>query len=195
MKILRYTARAMTWHPLAIAAVVGVIAAAIGHGGMFSFPGTLLGAATGFAVDDPSYNTLAASPTSLLRRRLHRLAVMVPVAVLAWAVLVLVAASGTPEALTLVAMFAGLLALSIGFASTLARRSSGRGGALGASALLFVLIVSSIVSPRWRPLPLGDVPGGWVALQVRWSLAAVIGMVIFLASSRDLAARRIWRRP
>ena len=195
MNRLGYTRMAMPWHPLAVAIVAGAIPAAAGHGATVAFPAALLAAATGFAIDDESMETLAASPTSLLRRRLLRLSAMIPAAILGWSVLVLIpAARGSDEALTLLAMFAGLLALSVGFASSIARRSRGRGGALGASALLLALIVSSIVHPRWRPLPLGDVPGGWSALQMRWSLAAVTGIVIFLAASRDPAARRAWRR-
>lgn len=196
MTPLRYTRMAVPWHPLAIALMVGAVPAVAGRGESVAFPTALLAAAAAFAIDDPSHETLATSPTSLLRRRLHRLTVVAPMTVLGWAALVLIpVAGGIQETVTLVAMFAGLFALSVGFASTIASRNRGRGGALGSSALLSALIVSSIFPPSWRPLPMGDVPGGWGALQTRWSLSAMAGMVIFLVASRDPAARRVWQRP
>jgi hypothetical protein len=51
------------------------------------------------------------------------------------------------------------------------------------------LVLSTVLTPRWRPLPLGDIPGGWSPIYVRWTSAGVVGLLVFLLSSRDLANR------
>jgi len=153
-------------------------------------PSTLLAAAAGFAFDDSSYETLAASPSSLIRRRLGRLIVVIPPTIILWATLVSQGVNGPQETLTLVAMFAGLVGLTLGIAGVTSLRTGGRGGTVTAPVLLLALIVSAVFSPLWRPLPLGNVPGGWPALQTRWSTAAVIGTLVLLVSSREPARRR-----
>jgi len=187
---LRYTAMTIPWHPMVIATVVGAAVLASGHARLVVIPTTLLAAAAGFAFDDSSYETLAASPSSLIRRRLGRLIVVIPPTIILWTALVSQGVNGRQETLTLVAMFAGLVGLTLGIAGVAALRTGGRGGAVAAPVLLLALIVSAVFPPLWRPLPLGDVPGGWPALQTRWSTAAVIGTLVLLVSSRDPARRR-----
>jgi hypothetical protein len=58
-------------------------------------------------------------------------------------------------------MFAGLLGLGLAIAGT-------------------ALVVSSILPPQWRPFPLGDVPGGWAALQARWATPAALGTLVLI---------------
>jgi hypothetical protein len=41
---------------------------------------------------------------------------------------------------------------------------------------------------------MGDIPGGWPQIYLRWSLAAVIGVLLFLLSSRDPATLAVRRR-
>jgi hypothetical protein len=192
---LRYTAMTIPWHPMVIATVVGAAVVASGQARLVMIPSTLLAAAAGFAFDDSSHETLAASPSSLIRRRLGRLIVVIPPTIILWATLVSQGVNGRQETLTLVAMFAGLVGLTLGIAGVAAHRTDGRGGAVAAPVLLLALVVSAIVPPRWRPLPLGDVPGRWPALQTRWSTAAVIGTLVLLASCRDPARRRLLRYP
>jgi hypothetical protein len=50
-------------------------------------------------------------------------------------------------------------------------------------------VLSTVLTPRWRPLPLGDIPGGWSPIYLRWTSACVVGLLVFLVSSRDLASR------
>lgn len=109
-------------------------------------------------------------------------------AVFAMLTLVSQGVNGRQATLTLAAMFAGLVGLTLGIAGVAAHRTGGRGGAVAAPVLMLALIVSAIFPPQWRPLPLGDVPGGWPALQVRWSTAAVIGALVLLATCRDPGA-------
>jgi hypothetical protein len=180
---------------MVIATVVGATVVASGHARLVVIPTTLLAAAAGFAFDDPSHETLAASPSSLIRRRLGRLIVVIPPTIIVWATLVSQGVSGIDETLTLVAMFAGLVGLTLGIAGVAAHRTGGRGGAVASPVLLLALIISALFPPHWRPLPLGDVPGGWPALQARWSTAAAIGTLVLLASCRDPARRRLLRYP
>jgi hypothetical protein len=157
---------------MVIATVVGATVVASGHARLVVIPTTLLAAAAGFAFDDPS------PPTIIL-----------------WTTLVSQGVSGIDETLTLVAMFAGLVGLTLGIAGVAAHRTGGRGGAVASPVLLLALIISALFPPHWRPLPLGDVPGGWPALQARWSTAAAIGTLVLLASCRDPARRRLLRYP
>jgi hypothetical protein len=180
---------------MVIATVVGAAVVASGQARLVMIPSTLLAAAAGFAFDDSSHETLAASPSSLIRRRLGRLIVVIPPTIILWATLVSQGVNGRQETLTLVAMFAGLVGLTLGIAGVAAHRTDGRGGAVAAPVLLLALVVSAIVPPRWRPLPLGDVPGRWPALQTRWSTAAAIGTLVLLASCRDPARSQLLRYP
>ena len=190
-----YTARAIPWLPAVVAVVVGTAVVAVLHdreaGAPLQAVSILLASAAAFALDDPATETLAASPTSLTRRRIARVSLAGPPVVAAW--LALVAVQGPEswaEAWALAAMFAGLLGLSLSIAGIAARRSArGRGGIVAGPGL-FVLVVASATIPRsWRPLPTGDVPGGWPQIYLRWSAAAAIGLVVFLWSSRDPARR------
>lgn len=113
-----------------------------------------------------------------------------PTAVL-WAAFVWIQrpASGN-ELLALMTMFAGLVGLSLGAAGVAARQlGAGRGGIAVGPALLALLMLSTTFPPRLRPLPLGDIPGGWAAIETRWTSAAIIGIVVCICSSRGGASR------
>ena len=193
--MLRPVARSITWLPLAVAAALSAI--------IVGWPSTkagtsllqviaiILSGAVGFAFDDPTAAIMAASPTSLLRRRLLRLVLVLPPVAVLWGLLLWAEGTeGPEETWALLALFAGLIGLSIGVAGVACRRSSrGVGGLFVAPSILVLLLLSTVVPPRWRPLPLGDVPGGWLQIYLRWSSAAVVGAIIFLASSRDPASR------
>ena len=193
----RYAARAMVWWAPAIALGLSVILVAVRRGG-FAIPvqatTILMAISVGFALDDPSYELVAPSPSSLLRRRGWRVLVLVPATAVAWMALVWwQGTSGSGETSVLTATFAGLMGLSLGVAGVAGRRSGGRGGPVVAPVILFALILSSALPRRWRPMPMGDVPGGWSALYIRWWSVAVVGVLILLVSSRDPAGRRVLR--
>lgn len=190
---LRYAAAAMRWQAPIIATVVSTTMVAFGGQATvlpLQVSSILLAAGAGFALDDPCFGTLAPSPTSIWQRRVSRMLVILPPVILVWSALVLWhGTSGPDETWTLVAVFAGLLGLALGTAGIADRRSGGQGGPVVAPTMLAALLVSSMVPPRWRPLPLGDVPGGWDALQTRWAAAAAIGVLALVASSTDPARR------
>ena len=119
---------------------------------------------------------------------------MVPPVLLLWCLLL--AWQGTEdnqETWALLFVFAGLLMLSLAVAGVVGRTSwaRGRGGIAAAPAILFLVLLSSAIPTEWRPLPFGDVPGGWTQIYLRWAAAAGVGAVVLLASSRDPAARRV----
>lgn len=196
---IRYVGRSIAWQPSLAAWVAGGFIVAARHDHTPAAPlevvSILLAAGVGFALDDPAAEILAASPASFLRRRSARLLLSVTPAVLVW--LTLVAVQGPEsanEAGAFVAMFAGLLGLSLGIAGIASRRSAyGRGGVVAGPGIFVLLVASSIVPPRWRPLPMGDVPGGWTAIYLRWGSAAVVGALAFVLSSRDRVARALRR--
>jgi hypothetical protein len=187
------TLRTIRWLPLIAAWIVGTAVVVLLRereaASTLQAVAILFACGAGYAFDDPAAELLTASPTSLLRRRIARLALVLPPTVAIWLVLVGVQgpASGA-ELWALVALFAGLLGLSLSIAGVAERRSpAGRGGIVAAPALFVLLVASSLVPPRWRPLPMGDVPGGWGPIYLRWSAAAAIGLFVLLWSSRDRA--------
>lgn len=198
----RYTVMAIPWGAPLIAAAVTTVLAVSGAGDNKAFPlqvgAVLLAGAAGFALDDPAFELLAASPTSLWRRRIGRIAVVLPPTIVLWALMALIVGSeGVEPTLTLVAILAGALGLALGISGVVGHRTRGRGGPFTAPVLLMAIIVSGVLPPALRPLPMGDIPGGWPALQVRWATAAVVGVIALLISSRDVVHRRIrsgaWR--
>jgi hypothetical protein len=198
---LRSTARVIPWlPPLAAAGIAtALVAARLDQDAAlpFEMAGILLASGLGYVLDDPAFEALGASPTSLGRRRIHRmLLALPPVALLFAALLAWHGTSGTGETLALLAMFCGLVGLALGIAGVAARRSTrGLGGIVVAPTLFAALILSTMLTPRWRPLPIGDIPGGWPPIIFRWSAAAVIGLAILAISSRDRAAGMTARRP
>jgi hypothetical protein len=154
----------------------------------------VLAAGAGFALDDPAAETLAASPTSLARRRGWRLLIVLPGVTLLYGLLLrLQGAQGRRETTALSLLSAGLVGLSLAAAATAGRTSRwrNRGGDMAAPMLLLLVLLSSAIPERWRPLPFGDVPGGWAQIYIRWAAAAVIGFAILTLLSRDPAARRL----
>lgn len=192
---LSYSIRAVRWSPLGIAALISTAAVIARRDGDAAAPlqatSIFLASAVGFAFDDPAAEMLDASPTSLLRRRARRIATLIAPVIALWTMLVWVQGPrDAAEAWALITMFAGLTGLSLAIAGVTARASAkNRGGIAVGPSLLVALITSTLFPPRWRPLPMGDIPGGWPAIYLRWSLAAMVGTVAFLWSSRDRARR------
>lgn len=197
--LVRHTVHAVAWQPPLLASVLATLAVAIGPGPDTVLPlqvaAVVLAASAAFAFDDPAFEMIAALPSTLAARRTVRL-LLVTVAL--WTVWVSLLGWRHPadaqEVWTLIAMFGGLFWLSIGISGAAGRRTGGIGAAVTGPTLLLALVASSVVPPRWRPLPLGDVPGGWAALQVRWSAAALLGASLLCVSSRDMLARWPHRR-
>lgn len=195
MHRVAYVARAMRWSPLGIAGAVATFVAITQRNASAAKPleaiSIVLASALGYLFDDTAADTLDASPRSLIRRRLDRVGcALIPTASLWTALVWIQGPANSNELSALTAMFAGLVGLSLGAAGIACRRlPAGRGGLYVGPALLALLILSTTFPPRWRPLPLGDIPGGWTAIELRWTTAALVGSMFCLWSSRDRARR------
>lgn len=199
----RYAARPIPWQPPLIALALSSVIVIARMGGQAALPmqvtALLLAGAAGFCLDDPAYEVMAPSPHSLLRRRLHRVLVVVPpisaVWLAAWAIVASQGSTNAREFGALLLMFVGLIALSLGIAGITGRRTHGRGGPVVAPTLFVLQIISTALPPQWRYMPLGDLPGGWSAIYSRWAAVAVVGLMLFLLSSRDEAKKSIVHSP
>lgn len=188
---LRHTARAIRWGPMAGAvAASSVLITTLGRGAStlpLQMTAFLLGAAAAFAVDDPAGESLAASPRSLWSRRVVRLAVIVPLTGIMWFLALLAdPPESAGEGLALTATSVGFLGLGLGAAAAGCRVAGWtQGGTIAGPSLVVGIILSSTLPPVWRPLPTGDVPGGFPAISARWAVAALIGIVTLRLASND----------
>jgi hypothetical protein len=189
--------RATRWAPWLLAATISLLLALLRSDGPVATPfqlsALLLGAGAGFALDDPAAETFAPSPTRLWQRNGVRAGQITLATALAAVVLGSLAhPSGVGETGALVAMTAGLLGLNLGVAGLAGRHSEWRYGGLVSSPVVLVLVIaSSTLPPAWRPLPTGDIPGGWPAIWTRWTLACLLGLLLLAHSSRDPARRAV----
>ncbi len=187
----RHTARALRWGPMVGAvAASSVLVAAYGRGATtlpLQMTAFLLGAAAAYAVDDPAGESLAASPRSLWSRRVARLAVVVPVTGIMWFLAMLAdPPESVGEGLALTATSAGFLGLGLGAAAVGCRVAGWTlGGSIAGPSVVVTVILSSTLPPGLRPLPTGDVPGGFPVICARWAVAALIGLVALRVASAD----------
>lgn len=149
----------------------------------------VVGAAMAFTVEDPAAETLAASPTSLARRRLVRASVLVASAMLLGIVLVVLAdARGEVTAEELgrraaeLAAVAGIATAAAGQAHRVGLPGAALGGAMAAS--LVTLVVSSL-SFRYDALPSLVT----TVHHERWWWIAVAGCAVTAWVWRDPARR------
>ena len=200
MSTWRFTLRATRWAPWLLAATASLVLVLLHFDGPVALPlqlsAFLLGAGAGFALDDPAAETLAPSPTSLQRRHGVRVVGVVTATALAALVLGSVARpSGVGETGALVAMAAGLQGLNLGVSAMAGRFSGWRhGGLVSSPVVLMLVIASSMLPPVWRPLPTGDIPGGWPAIWTRWTLACLCGFLLLAHSCRDPARPAVFAR-
>jgi hypothetical protein len=184
--VCRHVLRAVRWQAVVVG---GVLALAVGRGttsAPVALLGTLVAAGSCFVFDDPAARTLASSPTSLWRRRLLAMGLVLPLTAVVWTAVVYPFAHGSArrlppleanlEAATLVAV---VLAMA-GFA---ARRSEdGVGSVTAAPALLAFVLVVGMLPDSWAFYPVG-------AHQGRWPVLLVFASLGIPAASRDLAHR------
>lgn len=149
--------------------------------------------AAAFALDDPAAETTAAAPAPLLFRRALRLALVLPLVGVAWALL-LGAGGPVPEGgltLELAAMLAFALAASAWAAAYVA---DGRGGLAAAPVLLVALAAAAIALPERWTLFAGAADPRWTAAHARWTAVLVLALLALLAASVDPGRPRILAR-
>ena len=191
-----------------LACLVSVVLAplAAGSSGLARWPcfgAAALCVGAAFLLDDAAGTTVGATPTSLARRRLMRLALAAPLLCGAWAGSLWYATArdgawfGPDARVALTVQFGAMLALTLA-ASAIALRvlPDEQGGWTGA-VVPFVIVGAALALPeRWTLLAApGD--GVWLAVQQRWAALLAVGVVAFLWANREPARpglRRTSRR-
>ncbi len=160
---------------LTVAVVVAVIVAAAG---------------LGYAVEDAAGVTIAASPTTLGRRRLVRGLIVASVLSLGWAlVAILATVTGDGDATTRTLLVEALTAsgVAVGVAAAVDREGRSQAGLAGLAAGVMTMLFVTVFSSRWFWLPrLGGGEG-----HARWLWLAAAGWALALWSSRDPARRAV----
>ncbi len=147
-------------------------------------------AGLGFALDDPAAETVAASPTPLARRRIHRVGIAGTITTATWLVIAgVVATSDTQRFPTydVIIEVAALAAIGLATSALVQRRTQAPGGP---TAALVVLVgpafLYGVVFRGVRVFP-SLVPGQ--DLRERWVWLALAGAALLMLASRDPAGR------
>jgi hypothetical protein len=206
MRLQRFVplARTIAWPALlagAFACVTAAVAATLLSGAAVrgywpGFGGLALCASMAFVLDDPAAVAAGATPTSLVRRRLLRIALALPLPAAAWAASLWVATAadgaafgaGTRAALSV--QVAAVLALTLAASALALRRfPDERRGVAGAAVPLLVVGAASLL-PERLALVVGSGDPRWEAAQHRWWGLLVVGILAFAWASRDPGAGR-----
>jgi hypothetical protein len=205
--LARPTVRTIRWGPFLFALPVAALALyAAQHSdrppALANLPaaGSLLAAATGFVLDDPSAETTGSSPTPLVATRALRLAVALTPVTLCWAAAAWYADLGWIG----VSLSAGYLA-QVGVVLGLAAVGTLLVGRARAGLFAFGgLLVVFYVLPIAFDVALGLTPTAtsWGHLYGRWLLVGGAGLAVFVLASSGAAtrgallpARQVTRRP
>ena len=147
-------------------------------------------AGLGFALDDPAAETVAASPTSLGRRRIHRVCIATAITVTTWLVIAAVVATSDTQRFPtydVVIEVAALAATSLATSALVQKRTQAPGGP---TAALVVVVgpafLYGVVFRSHRVFP-ALVPGQ--DLRVRWIWIALACAALLVLASRDPAGR------
>lgn len=197
--LVRSLLRTVPLVPLAAAAACGALALSLEGDVVFLLRLAAVALCTGaaFALDDPAAVTTASTPTPLLFRRLLRVALMAPLVVAIWALLLAYAGESVRTALTL--ELAAMLAVTLAVAALATpHMADGRGGLAAGPALLALMAVAALAVPgRWTLLAKAGDPR-WAASHVRWGfvLALAVGAVVYasLDPGRHRRVRRLLDR-
>jgi hypothetical protein len=150
----------------------------------------LLAGSVGFALDDPTEPTTAASPTTLLERRSHRLVPTAGATVAGWGASVAAAGEGAVGGPTLMLVGLGLACAAAAAVAT--HRAPGRAGVVASTFALASVLVLSRLPERWTMLPR---PGGSLdrAAVLRWIGIAAVALGALVVACREPARTR-WHR-
>ena len=189
--LFRHVARAVPWEPVLVTGVLAVALTRAAPSVPVALPATLVAAGACFAFDDRAADLLAASPTSLWRRRVLAMALVVPLAAGAWWAVVLADALGPDGGFPPLAEYllpVTLVAVALAVAAAAARRSpDGMGSAVAGPALVAFVFATAVPREAWALHPVPAHAGRWAAILAIASIAVP-------AASRDLARASIRRR-
>lgn len=149
-----------------------------------------------FLLDDAAQAAAAATPTSLARRRILRIALALPLLAVVWMATLWYATGAQdttfrPDArATLTLQFAAMLALTLAASAVALRAMPGQhGGWTGIVAPFALLAIAYALPHRWT---LFAFPGdaAWPATQWRWAALLAVGLLTLAWASREPAQRR-----
>jgi hypothetical protein len=217
MELVRPTARSMRWGPLlgagAAAAVITFLLTRAPECAGDVFPCidlderiqflrmamVLVAIGAGFALDDPSRETTAHVPASLLLRRFVRVVMLTPALAVLWMLLLGVAlrtggGDGFPfRAVTLELAALVVAALAV---SAAAERfvPEGLGGVAAGPTLLALVGAAFALPQRFRLFFSGPTDPGWDGSHERWLIASAIAALGLVHYSRDPGRTHLVRR-
>ena len=200
--LARPLVRALVWQPVAIAGAAVLVFVdvsqrlgsrpdALLH--RLHFGGIAIAAAAAFAMDDPAAATLASSPTPLVARRAHRVAVVAAAVAGGWLL-----AAGRAGALgaswdragsALALELATYLAVALAVAALAAWWTpEAPVGAAGAVAVLGLAIGAAALPGRWAPIPSSPYFDG---ARARLAIGLAAAVCLLAVASRDPARGKL----
>lgn len=203
-------ARSTRWAPLAASAVVAWVVVHLMAKDPYAVTGERITAArvgalvialgAAFVLDDPTQSTTAHLPTSLLLRRVGRIALSLPVVALAWLAVCFLATrtSGEPEpfpAGDLRVEMASLTALALAISAAAARFvTEGLGGIAGGPILLGLVAVSFFLPQELWLFPGEASDARWPGAHEVWRVVLGGAVAALVLASRDPGRGRLLRR-
>ena len=201
--LLRPTARATRWLPMAVGAALGLAIVLVPEAlttkltgsqltDLLRIAATCLALGAAFVLDDPATRSTPTVPTSRLARNLTRVLIALPALALCWAVTLGLAkatahhpAAGNVPAAALTLEAATLVAAAVALAAATARFSSdGNTGVFTAPAVLLLIAVIWFLPHRVAiVVPPGD--PHWAAAHQRWAALLAAALVAFLWTSHE----------
>jgi hypothetical protein len=205
-RLVRPTARAVTWSPLAVGAALGLVTVLVPESltarltaaqlaDLVRIAATCVALGAAFLLDDPASRSTPTVPTSRLARNLVRVFVAVPVMALWWAATLGLtrATAGNAAAAHLPAAglsleAATLVAAAVAVAAVAQRHTTdGNTGVIAAPAVLVLAAVMWFL-PRRMALVVAPADPLWTAAHQRWATVLAAACVAFLwAGRRDPA--------
>ena len=176
---------------LAVGAIIAYMSTGRDLAEIYALAFVVSTAGLGFALDDPAAETVAASPTPLAHRRIHRVVIAVTITVATWlTIAAVVATSGSQRFPTydVVIEVAALAAIGLAASALVQRRTQAPGGPT--AALVVVILPAFLSGVAFRDVSVFPslIPGQ--VLRDRWIWLALAGAALVVLTSRDPAGRR-----
>ncbi len=152
-------------------------------------------------LDDDAAVTVAASPTSLARRRLLRVGLALPLLGAVWAASLWYATSadgawyGPSARAALSLQLAAMVALTLAASAVALRAMPGEQGGWSAAAMPLALLGLALALPPRVGLLVQPGDERWHGAQQRWAVLLAIGLVVLLWAGREPSRRRAVQAP
>lgn len=205
LALIRPTARAVAWGPLAGAAILATLYVLKEAPNAFityrilvlRVAALLLCMGAAFVLDDPTEESLGYVPTPLLLRRLLRVGLLLPLLAGAWGVLVHLAGDvsrrdgGPMPVADLTLEVATVVMVALAASSVGARLTSDRLGGIAAAPLVLGIVGAAMLLPyRYRLIVSSASDPRWADAHDLWQWAFVAAVAVFLYVNRAPSIHR-----